>query len=68
MGLPTDIPIFVNECLCPERRQVFIRARKERIERGYKFLWVRGGKVFVRKTEGSPAISLETIEDIEKIV
>ncbi|XP_046662978.1 uncharacterized protein LOC124355867 [Homalodisca vitripennis] len=51
LGLSTDSPVYVNESLTPERRRLFAMARNIRSDKNYKWLWVRGGKIFLRTSE-----------------
>uniref|UniRef100_A0A8D8YTP8 FP protein C-terminal domain-containing protein n=1 Tax=Cacopsylla melanoneura TaxID=428564 RepID=A0A8D8YTP8_9HEMI len=60
-------PIFINEHLTPQRKQLMYEARKIKEEKGYKFLWTKGGKIFIRKDENSRTIQLYSLEDLDKI-
>ncbi|XP_026322775.1 uncharacterized protein LOC113232312 [Hyposmocoma kahamanoa] len=44
-------PVFVSEHLTPTSKQLHAATRKKAKEAGYKFVWVRNGRVFVRKDE-----------------
>lgn len=57
-------PIFVNESLSPGQGQVLAAARAVKREKGYKFLWVKHGKIFLRKDENSPVIVITDQEDL----
>lgn len=50
LNLTSDNPIYsyVNELLTPTRRRIRGMARQERIQKGNKWLWVRGVKIFLR--------------------
>uniref|UniRef100_A0A8D8Z9A5 FP protein C-terminal domain-containing protein n=2 Tax=Cacopsylla melanoneura TaxID=428564 RepID=A0A8D8Z9A5_9HEMI len=63
----TERPIFINEHLTPLRKQILFEARKLKTDQNYKFLWVKGCKIFIRKTETSPVIQLNCMEDLKKI-
>lgn len=52
MGLPAEIPVFINESLCTACRMVFGVVRKATIDKGYKYLWIRNGRILIRKNEG----------------
>jgi hypothetical protein len=67
LGLTTDIPLYLNESLSPERRKILALARKAKVDKGYKYLWIRNGKILMRKTDGQPVIVLETINDLLKL-
>ena len=57
------VPIFVGETLTPKSRHLLYLARKCKREKGYKFLWTRGGVIFMKKDESSKAIRIDT-EDV----
>lgn len=67
MNLPSDEPVYINESLCPGRRAVFAAARKAKGDLGYKYLWVRGGTIFMRKQEGSSVIALKAMKDVSML-
>lgn len=54
MNLKVDQPVYVNESLSPARRRLFAEARQIKRQKEYKFLWVRGGKIFLRQQESAP--------------
>lgn len=58
------VPIFVAEHLTPTNKHLHAATRKKAKEAGYKFVWVRDGRIFVRKNEQCPAIC---VKDIEKL-
>ncbi|KAG8250378.1 hypothetical protein J6590_103211 [Homalodisca vitripennis] len=49
IGATDDRSIYVNESLSPARRALYALARKYQREKNFKFLWVRNGKIFLRK-------------------
>ncbi|XP_046662165.1 uncharacterized protein LOC124355198 [Homalodisca vitripennis] len=51
IGATDDRPVYVNESLSPARRALYALARKYQREKNFKFLWVRNGKIFLRKEE-----------------
>ncbi|RZF35706.1 hypothetical protein LSTR_LSTR009574 [Laodelphax striatellus] len=67
LGLSSDCPIYMNESLSEERRKVFAAVRKMKTDKGFKYLWIRNGRILVRKTEGQPVIVLEHLTDISKL-
>lgn len=64
---PDDRPIYVNESLTPTRRRLLAMARAARNEKNYKFLWVRNGKIFLRKEENAEVKVVSNQEDISKL-
>lgn len=67
LGLPTDSPVYINESLTPERRRLYALARKVRSDKNYKWLWVKGGKIFLRKSDGEPVILIKCQADLDKL-
>lgn len=67
LGLASDIPLYLNESLAPERRRVLALARRIKAEKGYKYLWIRNGKILMRKIDGQAVIVLETESDLSKL-
>ncbi|XP_039295346.1 uncharacterized protein LOC120353910 [Nilaparvata lugens] len=60
-------PVYLNECLSPARHTLFSAARKVKNEKNYSYLWVRGGKIFLRKEQGLSVITVTKMEDLEKL-
>lgn len=65
MGRSDDLPIYVNESLSPTRRRLHAMARQYQRDNNYKFLWVRNGKIFLRKEEKAPVKVISRQEDLE---
>jgi hypothetical protein len=64
LGRADDHPVYVNESLSPARRRLLALARDARRRHGYKWLWVRGGKIFIRKEDSSPVIVVKSQADL----
>lgn len=61
--------IFVNENLSPYNRELLWKTKTRARELGYRFVWCKKGKIFVKKDETSRAIiKIYTFADIDKIV
>lgn len=58
--------IYINENLTPENRQLFYNARKNSKETGYRFCWVKNGKIFIRKDENSVTIHIKDMSELQK--
>lgn len=67
LGRDDNSLIYLNECLSPERRELHTAARRLMKERGYKFVWIRNGRVFARKDERTKVLFIESHEDLEKM-
>lgn len=67
MGMTSDCPVYINESLCPAKRMLYSRVRVLKREKGFKYLWLRGGKILVRKVEGAPVIEINCQDDLDKL-
>lgn len=59
--------IFVNDQMTSTNRDLFFKARKTAKEVGYKFIWFKNNKIFVRRNESSKAIIITDELSISKI-
>ena len=66
--LPAAERVYVNEHLSPGNKRLFALATKKKHELNYKFVWSRGGVVFMRKNEGSLSIKITSDEDFDDVV
>ncbi|XP_052757632.1 uncharacterized protein LOC113514777 [Galleria mellonella] len=60
-------PIFVVEHLSPTQKAIHAAARSKAKELNYRFVWVKGGRVFMRKTETSEYIVIKNIDDLSQL-
>lgn len=60
-------PIFVNEHLSPSNRDLQAKARSFKKNAGYKHLWVRGGRILMRKDDKSPVIWVKSMDTLDKL-
>lgn len=63
----TRCSVYVSEHLTPYNKSIHAATRLKAKEKGYKFTWVRNGRVYVRKDELSQAILIRNIECLHKI-
>lgn len=63
-GQPT--PLYINERLTKDNRQLFRQARSRTKEYKFRYCWVRGGSIFVRKADGKPAILIFSPIDLDE--
>lgn len=68
MNLTMDLPVYINESLSPARRRLFVLAREVKRSKNFKYLWVRGGKVFLRREDGAPVIHVTCQADLSKLI
>lgn len=67
MGMSSDCPVYINESLCPMKRTLYGRVRALKREKGFKYLWLRGGKILIRKEEGAPVVEINCYDDLDKL-
>lgn len=60
---PAEV-VYVNESLAPNRRRLLNAARQAKKDKGYTYLWIRGGKILMRKNPGDSVRVVSTMEDI----
>lgn len=63
---PAEV-VYMNESLSQSRRKVLNAARQLRKEQGFAFVWVKNGRIFLRKDEGSRAIMLTNMEQVTEL-
>lgn len=61
------VPIYINESLCPGRRRILNAARDKKAEKHYTYLWIRGGKILMRKADGEPVKVVTNLADLDKL-
>ncbi|CAK1584203.1 unnamed protein product [Parnassius mnemosyne] len=61
-------PVFVTEHLSPANKAIYAAARLKARERGYKYVWVRNGRVFMRKTDDSDYILVKNLDSLKKLI
>lgn len=59
----SDHTIYINDHLTPRSKGLLKRAKDLRIK-GYKYVWPREGKIYVRKDDHSNVILVKNIDDI----
>ena len=57
-------PIFVTENLSPENKKLHAAARIKAKSLGYRFVWVRNGRIFVKKGEESKYVLIKNQDTI----
>ncbi|XP_046677353.1 uncharacterized protein LOC124365416 [Homalodisca vitripennis] len=66
IGRKDDRSIYVNESLSPARRRIHALARRFQREKNCKFLWIRNGKIFMRKEDKAPVKIISSEEDLQR--
>ncbi|XP_047040179.1 uncharacterized protein LOC124644713 [Helicoverpa zea] len=59
--------IFVTEHLSPTYRALHAAARTKAREIGYSFVWIRNGRIFMRKTQESEHILVRNMDTLKKL-
>lgn len=59
--------IYGNEELTWEAKNVYYSAVKSRREKGWKYLWVKAGRTYVKKEDGGATFRLDNMDELEKI-
>lgn len=67
LGLTAQVPIYVNEHLCPELKKLLGQTTSRKRECGWKYVWVRNGQIFARKAEETPVVKISSSNDLPKI-
>lgn len=57
--------IYVLEHLSPENKKLHSAARQKAKEKNYQFVWVRGGRIFLRKDIRSPPLLVKDMASLE---
>lgn len=60
-------PIYVSEHLSPQLKYLYARTRQAARDKGVTYVWIRNGRIFVRKNDTSPAKQIRHIEALENI-
>lgn len=56
--------LYFSESLTPRARNILFTARKFKKSFNYKYCWVANGKIFLKKSEGLPAIFIKSVAQI----
>lgn len=59
--------IFINEALCPYYKKILFEAGKLKRDKNYTYLWVKDGRILLKKTEGANTMKLQCLEDLGKL-
>lgn len=63
-----EAPIYISEHLTPSNKSLHAATRIWARENKFKFVWVRNGKIFVRKDENHPAKMVSHVDTLETLV
>ncbi|BES97789.1 conserved hypothetical protein [Nesidiocoris tenuis] len=65
--LPKDSKAYINERLTNLNRYLLTLTKMFAREYGYKFTWIKDGKIYLRKNEESPAMKISAKGQLEKM-
>ncbi|KAG8338032.1 hypothetical protein J6590_009309 [Homalodisca vitripennis] len=60
-------PIYVNNSLTQANRKLLNKARDVKREKQYTYLWVRNGRIFMRKNPGDRFVVIDSMEVLSKL-
>lgn len=60
-------PVYISEHLSPVNKLLHASARKKANENGYKFVWIRNGRIYVRKEPNSSLIHIKNSDSLQFI-
>jgi archaellum component FlaC len=58
--------VYINEHLCPENKQFLSQLKLKCKEIGFKYVWFREGKFFIRKSDGEKCHRITKLQEINK--
>ncbi|XP_039750018.1 uncharacterized protein LOC120626541 [Pararge aegeria] len=67
IGIPGNTRIFINDHLTVKNKQLLSKTKLLAKEKNYRFVWVKHSKLFVRKNETSPVLSIKAEKDLTKV-
>lgn len=67
IGGSNKSPVYVVEHLTPENKALHAAARSKARELKYKFVWIRDGRVFMRKNEESNYVFVKNLETLNRL-
>lgn len=68
LGHEENVPIYINETLCPTLRKLMGMAVARKKEKLWKFAWTKNGRILARKDETSQVVRVACMGDLDKII
>ena len=68
LGFHTAGKVYLHESLTKAQSQLFFAAKDRVAECGYKYIWTQDQQIYVRATDKSKRISIDSDSDLAKIV
>ncbi|XP_031332757.1 uncharacterized protein LOC116166258 [Photinus pyralis] len=60
--------LYFNEHLTPENRLLFRETRKKSAALGYKYTWIKNGRILIKKDDSAKVLSVNSVKDVEKLI
>lgn len=67
LGQSSNVPVYINEHLCPVLKQLLGMAIAKKKTVNWKFVWTKSGKILARKDESAPIVHIRNAHDVDKI-
>lgn len=67
LGLSGTTPIYVNEHLCPEYKQLLGKSIAAKKQHNWRYAWVSKGRILMKKSDNSRTIRISTEADLAQI-
>lgn len=67
-GVKDKSPIFIVEHLSPANKALHAAARLQAKEKNFKYVWVRNGRVYMRKNDTSEHVFIKDMDTLNKLV
>lgn len=59
--------IYISEHLSPNNKRLHAATRLAAQEKKYKYVWVRGGRIFVRRNDESPSVLIKSVDTLKSL-
>lgn len=66
-GFQQENIVYFNEDLPRYKQELYAKARDFRREHRYAYVWVKDGKIFIRKTESARPLHIKSEKDLEHL-
>ncbi|XP_024880598.1 uncharacterized protein LOC112460227 [Temnothorax curvispinosus] len=60
--------VYINEMLSKDSYELLQQTKRVAKERSYRYVWVKGGRIHVRHSDGKPVIRIDSHADLDKLV
>lgn len=67
LGCSSTKPVFVNEHLTRQNKQLLGAAVARKRVAGWRYVWTKDGRIFARRDENSAVLRLNSASDLEKM-